>query len=112
MSLNTVTTGNTILAGDINQLVNVLQRAAGQTETGGYYITGNGSNTASLGTWVSSLSRTSSPASVSLDTSMQSPANCNNPSNDHLTANGVHIFTSTTSTTLGANVGGLYTIQY
>ena len=42
MSLNVVVTGNTVLAADINQLVNYLQRSSGSTEVGKYYCAGWG----------------------------------------------------------------------
>lgn len=113
MALYTVTTGNTVLAADVNQMVNVLQRAASQTETGGYFLTFNAYTSACYGgTWINSLSRVSVPASVSIDTSVQAPAGCNSPSTNNVTANGFHVYAGTSASTINANVGGLYTLQY
>lgn len=105
----------TTVVSTLNQASAILQQVSGGQEKGGYYITGNGSNGASLGTWIGSLSRGTNPVSgtsITLDTSMQTPSFCNSPSVDHLTANGFHVFTQMTATQLAANVGGLYTIQY
>ena len=113
MPLNTVTTGNTILNTDINQLVNVLQRAGGQTETGGYYLNGwSGASGDNISAWIGSLSRGATPVSVSIDTSTQSPVNCNSPTTEKLDANGFHALTSSTVATVSAYCGGHYTIQY
>lgn len=113
MALNLVATNNTILASDVNQFVNVLQRSAGQADAGAYYLTFNsGSGVASGGAWVSSQSRGATPVSATTDTSMQAVQNCGSPSTDHLTSIGVHVFSSTTGTTAAANAGGLCTIQY
>jgi hypothetical protein len=113
MPLNTVTTGNTILATDVNQLVNVLQRAAGQTEVGDYYLTSFATTSGqSMGTWVGTLSRGATPVSVGIDTSLQAVSGCNAPSTDHLNSNGFHVFTSSTGAVGAMNVGGQYTVQY
>lgn len=113
MALNTVTTGNTVLASDVNQLVNVLQRAASQTESGAYALNLWGSaNGDSMGYGVSTLSRVSTPVSVSVDTSLQSPASCNTPSTSLLTASGFQVRTTTTGASTNASVAGLYTVQY
>lgn len=113
MALNTVTTGNTILAADVNQLVNVLQRSSGQTETGKYFLTAPSYVTsASIGAYVGSLSRGTTPVSVTIDTVDQAPSNMNSPSTDHLTANGFHVFASSTGINPACNAGGNYTIQY
>lgn len=114
MTLNVVVTSNTILAADINQLVYILARQTGQTEIGSYFLTGNShaGGAASVGYWVSSLSRISTPVSVAIDTSLQAVSSFSAPSTDHLTANGFHVYANTTGDTAAANVGGLYTIQY
>ena len=112
-SLNPVSTGNTILAADINQLIYVLQRPSGQTEVGSYFLTGVGtSGITGLGGWVPSQSRNATPVSVTIDTSLQSPTNCNTPNTFHLGQNGFQLATQYTSSTSAANVGGNYTIQY
>lgn len=113
MSLNTVTTGNTILAADVNQLVYVLQRQTGQTEAGQYKFAGSSyASGCWLGTYIPSLSRNTTPVSASLDTSIGLSTGLNTPSVSSLGASGFLVFStsSTTNTTLLA--GGNYTIQY
>lgn len=113
MPLNTVTTGNTVLASDVNQLVYVLQRQSGQNEIGDYYLTlGAYATSAFIGYFVSSLSRTSVPTGVVIDTSLQAASNFNAPATDHLTANGFHVYASSTGININCNVGGQYTISY
>lgn len=112
MSLNTVTTGNTILAADINQLVYVLQRQSGQSETGKYYTSQSVYvNGGTLGTYYSSLNRVSVPISATIDAT-DAQTNCNAPSNDHLTANGLHIFSSSTGISNSVNLGGNVTLNF
>ena len=113
MALSTVTTGNTILAADINQLVNVLQRPSGSTESGGYYIEGGTYQTnATIGQWISSLSRNATPVSVNIDTSVTSPTGVNSPTTQALSANGFFVIASAIGAGNTSRVGGLYTIQY
>lgn len=109
----TVSTGNTIAAADIDQLVNVLQEPSGNTETGGYFISFAAYvNSGVSGTWINSLSRNSVPVSVSVNTSVNSPSNCASPSTDHVTANGFHVYTFSTGINASCNVGGVYTLQF
>lgn len=114
MALNTVTTGNTVLASDINQLVNVLQRSSGQTETGKYYVNwGAYASGAQTSIYMQSLSRNATPVSVSIDTADQAPANqANSPSTFNLTANGFRIFDNSTGISTNCIAGGNFTIQY
>jgi hypothetical protein len=114
MPLTRPSTGATIAAAHVDQLVDVLQRLSGQTETGAYYITGTSSTggAASIGYYVSSESRGVSPVSVSIDTSIQAVQNFSAPGTDHATANGFHVFANTTGNTSAANVGGVYTLSY
>ena len=113
MSLYTVSTGNTIAAADIDQLVNVLQEQSGATETGGDFLTFAAyANSAVNGTWINSLSRVSVPVSVSINTAVNSPSNCTSPSTDHVTANGFHIYSFSSGTFTSCNVGGVYTLQF
>jgi hypothetical protein len=113
MALNLVVTGNTILSADINQLVNVLQRSAGQTEVGKYYLAGWG-NAANdkMVCYIPSLSRGTATVSVSIDTADLSPTNVNAPITSHLTANGFAVEATTTGATTNGGCGGNYTIQY
>ncbi len=114
MALYQVQTGMTINASDIDQLVQVLQRPTGSTETGKYYLTDSGYATgAAQGEYIGSISRGSTPAgSVSIDTSDQAPSNCSSPTTDHLTANGFRVSTTATATATVVQCGGNYTINY
>jgi len=114
MPLNTVTTGNTILAADINQVVNVLQRASGQTEVGKYMLEGNFYvSGAFVSVYIPSLSRGATPVSLVIDTADNAPsANLNAPSTDHLTASGFHVFSTSTAISANQFCAGNYTIQY
>lgn len=114
MTLYQVTTGTFINAGDINQLVQVLQRPSGQQETGKYYLTGNASSPSqSVGAYVGSLSRGSTPGgSVSIDTSDQAPSNCASPSTSNLTSNGFRVYTTSTTAANTVTCGGNYTISF
>ena len=116
MSLVTVTTGNTILASDINQLVNVLQRAATQQEAGKYFLAGSiYANGALVSQYMPSLSRISTPASVTVDTADQAPTGgmSATPNTAVLTANGFQVWTlTTTGPNVNARCGGNTTIQF
>lgn len=112
MALNTVTTGNTILAADINQLVNVLQKPSGSTEAGKYFIAGFGTTAGQNSSYYySSLSRNATPVSVTIDQADQGAVNCVAPATGHLTASGVQIYTASSGSGNIA-VGGNVTIQY
>jgi hypothetical protein len=113
MALNTVVTGNTVLASDVNQLVQVLQRASSQTEAGKYYIIGWGSASGdNIGHYCGSLSRVSTPVSVSVDTADVAVSNINSPSTTDLTSGGFEIFSTTTGAATNAHVAGNTTIQF
>jgi hypothetical protein len=114
MALNKVTTASTILASDINQIINVLQRDAGQNETGKYSMVGSSyANGANFSLYVDSLNRVSVPTGVTIDTADQAPANnCNVPGSSLFTANGFLINTSGNAITLNPKCGGNYTLSY
>ncbi len=113
MTLNVVTTGNTVLAADINQLVNVLQQQSGSTEVGKYYLAGWGGTTGDkIMCCITSLSRNSTPVSVTIDTAIVSPTNVTSPITTHLTSCGFAIETTTTGATVNGGCGGNYTLQY
>jgi len=114
MPLNTVTMGNTILAADVNQLVNVLQRAAGQTEVGHYVLAGaDYAANAFVSMYMPSLSRGATPVSVSIDTADIVPSGgMGTPSTGVLTAGGFQIFNAPVAANLNPRAGGNYTIQY
>ncbi len=113
MALTTATTGSAILASDLNQLVYTLQKATGMTETGSYYLGFNSYVNNALGSlYMPSLSRNSTPASVSIDTSLQSPSNCSSPGASNLNANGFQITATGTAITANAHCAGNFVITY
>lgn len=113
MALNTVSTGNTILAADINQLVNVLQRPSGQTETGKYHLLWSAYTTNAQGqVWIQSQSRNATPVSVTVDSADQSPTNSGSPFTSVLNSSGFQLYGTSTTTAVACNIGGNYTIQY
>lgn len=114
MALYTVSTGQTIQAQDVDQLVNVLQQPGSSQEKGKYMLEGNAYvSGAYFSLYMPSLSRNTSPVSVSIDTADNAPtALLNAPSTDHLTANGFHIFSNTTGISSNQFCAGNYTIQY
>jgi hypothetical protein len=114
MTLYQVSTGQTVNASDINQLVSTLQQQPGGQELGTYYLTGvsPAGGITGLGAWCPSQSRGSSPVSVSINTSIQSPVNLLTPTTDHLSSYGFHVFAGYTAGNTAANVGGTFTIQY
>jgi hypothetical protein len=102
-----------VLAADINQLENVLQRAAGQTEAGKHAMNiACYANAAQMAMYMQSLSRISTPVSVSIDTVDVAPANCGAPTTGHLTANGFQILSNSTSINVNCGFAGNFTIQF
>jgi len=101
---------------DINQLVNVLQRASGQTEAGKYFIAGSVyANGAVISVYVPSLSRNATPVSVTLDTADQAPTGgVTGGATTILTGNAGFLAysLSTTGPNVNARMAGNYTIQY
>ncbi len=113
MSLTTVSTGNTILANDVNQLVYVLQRGSGQSESGQYYLGFNPGGSGALGSlYLPTLSRGSIPVSVTIDTSLQAPSNCNSPGASNLSSSGFQITTTGTTGANNAHCAGQWTVNY
>ena len=114
MPLNLVTTGNTILASDVNQLVQVLQRQSGQNETGHYWLGGWG-NAANDGIscYIASLSRNATPTGAVIDTTDQAPsANLNNPITAHITQGGFQVYATTKAASTSESCGGVYTLSF
>jgi hypothetical protein len=113
LALYTVSTGGNINAGDVDQLVYVLQRQSGQTETGRYLLDGwANASTDTISQYMQSLSRTSTPVSVSIDTATQSPTGVNSPTANNLSANGFFVYTTSTGAGVSVLVGGNFTIQF
>jgi hypothetical protein len=114
MALYTVSTGNTILAADINQLVSVLQRPAGQTESGHYVTAGNSyADQGVVSAYIASQSRNATPVSVSVDTSdVGAFGTSSGPTTNRLTSGGFQVYVKSSGTQTNCGAGGLYTIQY
>jgi hypothetical protein len=113
MSLSTPVNGGTVQASDIAQLVKVLQETSSSTEAGKYYIIGWGSASSdSIGTFFVSLSRTSTPVSVAIDTADVAASNINAPSTTNLKPAGFLVFSSSTGATTNAHVAGNTTINF
>jgi hypothetical protein len=112
--LNEVVFGQTSQPSDLNQLVDILNRRAGQTETGKYGIIGNwaGAGSGFVGQYICSLSRNTAPVSVSVDTADQAPGgNLGSPSTANLTSGGFKVFATMTNGNNGFCAGN-YTITY
>jgi len=102
-----------ISAAFLNAIENVLEQPSGGAEAGKYWIGGWGNiSTDILSQYMSSISRTAVPVSVTLDEADQAHSNCNAISSDHLTANGFHAYTSMTGAATSGNVGGNSTINF
>lgn len=113
MTLSTVSTGSTINASDINQIVNVLQRLTSQSETGAYYLGYSAYQTGALGSvWVPSLSRNATPASSSVDQSLQAASNCGSLAVSVTTSSGLQITVASTTNTNNAHVAGIFVLNY
>jgi hypothetical protein len=114
MSLTLVVAGNQINAADLNQTINVLQQPSGGHENAKYWIAGWANASGDLvSQYYPSISRGSTPASITTDEADNAHANCNAISSDHLTQYGVHIYTTSTGAIAnGCNVAGNLTYNY
>ena len=112
MSLNQVTTGNTILAADVNQIVNTLQATAGATEIGKYFFqAGTNASGWVIGAWIQTQSRNSTPVSVTFDTSIIL-AGVTGVGTQSLTTSGFYISGGGTGVSNTSRAGGNWTVQY
>jgi len=107
-------TNNTIIqAADVNQAVYVLQQPSGGQEAGHYVDGGNGYQSgAEVSAYVTSLSRNSTPVSVSIDQTDGTIAGLNSPTTATLTSGGFGVHTTSTGANTNCYVGGNYTISY
>ena len=115
MALTTVVTGGQINANDINQLVNVLQRSSGQSEVGHYRLAGGAyAISAVVSHWVNTLSRGSTPVSLTIDTLDGTPSNLNAPSAPlgNANAGGFLIFATASAANGNCNCAGNWTANY
>ena len=108
-----VVAGAVAQPGDLNQLVDILQRKTGQSETGKYWVGGSSyANGALINQYMESLSRGATPVSVVIDTVDHAASNCGAPAATSLTANGFQVFTAGTGVFTGAQVAGNFTINF
>jgi hypothetical protein len=102
-----------ISASFLNAIEAVLEQPTGGSELGKYFITGS---TYAIGAYVCqymiSLSRTSVPVSVVIDTADQAASNFNAPTTIRLTSSGFQVQVTGTGANLNCNVGGNWTINY
>lgn len=112
--LSPVTSGNTIYASDVNQLVSILQKASGSQETGKWFLAGNAYATdAAFSLYMPLLSRYATPVSVSVDTSDQTPVNMSSTIHtNHLSSGGFQIWATSTGVTANAYGGGNWTVNF
>jgi hypothetical protein len=103
-----------ISASFLNNIESVLARGSGDTETGKYFVFGNGyTATANIQDYIDSLSRTSVPVSVVVDEADQAHANSMNAViTQQLTANGFVVGSTVSGASVNPRVGGNYTINY
>jgi hypothetical protein len=117
MALTTVSTGNTINASDLNQIINVLQRLTTQSETGAYYLGYSSWQTGALGSlWIPSLSRNATPSSSSVDSSLQAASNIvTSPPSLAVavtTSSGLQIVVASTTNTNNAHIAGVWVLNF
>jgi hypothetical protein len=108
-----VSTGGNVLAANIDQFCDILNRQSTQTEIGYHYE--NGWANASTDNWgygISTLSRDATPSTVTVGVTLQAASGCNAPATNTLNAAGFHVFTSSTGASTNFFVGGLYTSTY
>lgn len=91
-----------------------IKRAAGQQEKGFYFIQGGGNASGwVVGSWVGTISRTVTPVSVTIDTSLVAPtASAGTPSTSQLTSAGFFVGFGCTAVTNTARCAGAWTVQY
>lgn len=116
MSLYQVSTGQTINAADVNQLVDELEQQSGGQELGKYFLAGGiYANIATVSNYIPSRSRYSTPVSIQVDDADQGHTGGFNgvPIASNLTTAGFQIYcNNTTGPNTNGRAGGNYTIQF
>ena len=112
MSLSTVTSGNTVYAQDLNQLIQSLQPSPGGSESGNFYVQGNAYTSSSLflSDCVGTKARGVTPVSISITAG--TPSNVNAPLTGHLKDGSVQIYAKATSQNVDCKVSGSFIINY
>jgi len=109
----TVSVGGMGDARDLNQIINALQRSAGQVEDGNYYIQASAYAVgARVSSYIRSTSQGVTPASIVIDNSINNGFIMNAPTTDTLNQYGVHITAASSNTGTDASTAGAYWIQY
>lgn len=102
-----------ISASFLNNIEQVFQQPSGGTETGKYFFEGNASSSGGvIGTWVVSISRTTVPVSVTIDTADTSPVGVSSVSVQAAKHSGFFVSGGATGSTNTGRAGGNYTIQF
>jgi hypothetical protein len=114
MPLNVPGVGDTFTAETLNQAIRILQQPPGGQELGHYKIQAN--SYSGTGVVVScnliTLSRNSTPVSLSVDTSDGALQNMTGPNVNHLTQGGAQVYGNTSGAFLAVSVAGKHTMQY
>jgi hypothetical protein len=96
-----------------NAIENVFIQPGGGAETGHYFFEGNANGSGgTIGVWVVSLSRTTAPVSVTIDTADTSPVGVGSPSVQAAKHSGFFVGAAATGATNTGRAGGNYTINY
>jgi hypothetical protein len=97
----------------LNGIESVLARGVGETETGKYVLNAGLYQTgAFVSEYRSTISRTSVPVSVVIDTADLAPVSINAPSTGFLTANGFQTYSTATGAGLNCRCAGNTTVTY
>ncbi len=112
-ALYTVRNGMTIQVNDLNQVINVLQRAAGGIEIGTYFLEMSCYTSGCLvSDYRSTMSTGTTPVSITIDTSTQSPVAMGSPNVSKLSWAGFQVWGTSTAANGNARCGGRWIVQY
>jgi hypothetical protein len=104
-----------ISAAFLNAVENVFRQSSGGTETGYYFLSGSPYTTGAVVVqWYVTISRNTTPVSMSIDTSLLAPTSgMGTPIAAQFYNSGFQIYClTTTGPNTNARCGGLYTVQY
>jgi len=97
----------------LNNVENVFVQPSGGTESGHYTCVGSGYvDHCIVSTHITSLSRTTTLVSVTIDTSDFGAFGCGSPTTNRLTSGGVEIYVYSSGAQTSCGCGGVYTLQY
>jgi hypothetical protein len=114
-TLTPVVSGNTIYASDLNNLLDILSRQSGQSETGIYFIAGPAyTNGSVVAEYYGTLSRGTTPSSVTIDTAIQAATGgmSGTPSTGQVSGNGFQVYSLSTTTGVNNRAGGNTTVAF